>query len=633
MAMSTNQCHLTTASGQPLVPYKIIGPADAIAEEDMATPPASSSPYWQLKLLLVTLLGIGAIVALASLALLGHFELYNAMTTENSAMAPEKCARLFWYILGGEAATLVLFGAAYKKLHHSSAKFYAFLADNWLGKYLGLRTHAGRWGMLSRSVRTVAAIAYISLIVIAMMSGDIAAGVNALVGPYQAIIGMTWLGILPGIVANNAKIEQLYTAENRLLDSVNLALAQVGEDERNGLENQLRVGRQIPHGMHALCNAQRADLFTSLFVRKVHDFNSIVGSLLSVTRFIATILLPLAAVVSSFSIPPVFFAIVIGSSILSSCVTWYTNWSRLQAHRNLMLDIYHDYWVVQKHVDVGKVEKAKGLAEQIFNQLTTKPTNPFVSKAIRFHLSKALLKYYVTSDSNESNAKEELTKQLVELLEKIIAPKGRPAGFLTRFVNRDPHNTRDGLAHAYDSFTKISETESMTTFTTDGLFALEDQIVKCIIDCKINPQQQTCTEEAATPSSHDRPQQDKHEPDEQPPTASISFDDQYKAICKSISEQVNKIDPRHLHWLAFGLVTACYRKQQSMTVDVSRKAVTYLQTKGVFNNNRLDTGKVMNTEEYKCAVKDPHGNQPLQPSITKMCNDVIDKLPPAAAAA
>jgi hypothetical protein len=636
--------HLITAPGQPslhVFRYREIGEsADAMAE-DTATAKPLASPYWQLKLLLVTLLGLGAIATMVWLAVLGHFELHKAMDAANENMTTQQCTTLFYYILGGEAAALAVFGAAYKKLHHSFAKFYALLADNPLGKRLGLRTHAGRWGMLSRSIRTIAAIAYIGLITIAVMSGDIAAGIDALMLPYQAIIAVTWLGIVPGIVSNNAKIEQFYTAESRLLDSVNLALQQLSEQEnwnaqeRKAWEDKyLTVGSKIPHGMRALCNTHRQDLFTSLFIRKVHDVNSIIGSLLSVTRVIATI-----AAVSSFSIPPVFFAIVIGSSILSSFVAWYTNRSRLQANRNLLLDIQNDWLTIQKKLEPNRVQKAEALAESIFNDLgDTKPTNPFISKAILFHLTKALLEYYVTADSNttEEEIEQRLKSNLVNLLKAVIKPD-QPAGFLTRHINRDQHNTRYGLAHAHDSFTELSQTESITTSSIDGLFVLEELIVKGIINCKNNSRQPIHTTEGeqagASPASASvdtMPQQGESEFIDQ--SSTISFDEQYKSACKLLSENITSIDPKHLHSLAFGLVTAYHRKQKYQHEQQDQefqKAVNYITTNGFLTKNGLNESEV--TTKHRAAVEDPHGNQPLQPSITKMCEDAFVQNLPAPA--
>jgi hypothetical protein len=704
--------------------YKKVGQPVADAIDEDAPPKPLASPYWQLKLFFVTLLGIAAISGLIWLMVVhGLPDLQKAILDANKDMTKEQYKNLFWYILGGEMAVLAVFGAAYKKLHHSSAKLYALLADNPLCKPLGFRTHAGRWGMLSRSIRTVAAIAYISLITIAVMSGDIAAGIDAVMKPYQAIMGLTWLGIIPGIVANNAKIEQFYTAENFLLNSVNRALTQLQEkndwteQELKDWEKQhLLVGRKIPHGMRALCNARRQDLFTALFIRKVHDFNSIVGSLLSVTRVIAMIM-----VASSFSIPPVFLAIVVGSSILSSFVAWITNRSRLQANKNMLLDIQHDYLEIQKQsAGQEKFDEIEALADRIFTGLSKKPTNPFIHKAIRFHLKKALLEYYVTPENPEGN-NERLITEITLLLEEIIAPENNPPSFLTRFVNRDRHNTRAGLARIYDSFTKTDGTNSITASSVEALSVLETKIAMIVMNTRNSQQQTQAMKDKQADASPSSPAASSPSTAQQSTTSRSTTNDSYQMICNLIlkydhskklaepdvtgksskpaqvnptknakkTESVdtipnqakktrrasvsdpslnirrkrttkkirstsifnpslntrrtstpdptkkirhvaiagnpgkvskpNKIDPRHLHRIAFGLVSACHQEQKNpefkpeQQKQVFGKAVEYLVTQGFLTPKGLNESKVI--KEHPSAVIDPHGRTSLEDSL------------------
>ncbi|NKB46704.1 MAG: hypothetical protein GKR77_02860 [Legionellales bacterium] len=533
-------------------------------------------PYWQLRLILTVALGITVLAALIGLATWFGFRfIYDAL-----AMAGYQ--DVIRIMLGTQAIAFLTGLAIYKKIHHLQAKIYAWLADNWLGKTLGLGTYAGRWGLASRTIRTLAALSY--SVLIALVCLDVTT-LGELMMPYLITMSITWLGITPGIVANNAKIEQLFEAELRWLDQVKMSLNKLSPANYDTVKNQLTVGIDIPHGFSALYTPQRSDLFISLFIRQIHTINSGIGSLLSLTRFVSAVILPLFYTLS-ITIPPVFFIVVIGSSILSSMITWYTNWSRLSAHRQMITDIQRDYWKVQHALDPEKAKKVDTLSQRIITSLQQKNAfpshNSFLVSSITYHLKKALWEHYDFIPENDQTLVEPLT----QLIESVIRPSHTPT-FLERHINQDQHGTRHGLANSYHFFGH----QETTTHSADGLFILENQITQRIIEA----------DQAAKTNI--------------PHHSKSVFKQNYEKIYQEVEQEAPQAKQEHLHLITFGLVTAHSRQHKNNPMELIDSSNIKQQT--FFKDGNLDTKAILAAD--KEGIKDPHGRPSLAPAIQRRC--------------
>jgi hypothetical protein len=396
------------------------------------------------------------------------------------------------------------FWRAKRKDNQNMHAFYSSLASrlanhlatkSWLAQKIDMSflssESAGRTAVWARIVRCLAVIANLSLCAVLLAHGDLSA-LNRLIDIgntffliYMGNVVLTWIGIALGFNANIAKIEQFHATECEIITEIN---ALIKERKSQGKSTADNILNYIPHTVSQMW--QHQDLFWSVKVlRKAHDLNSILGSVLNLLRFWTTMALPFIGVLSIagvVSFPPALIGLFVASSVLSALGNLLTNsgwltFGRLAAHLRLVKNLQHGHLFLLNATQENKTDDA---LDSII-----KPIKKTIEDATDHREYQTNIQYYVQRTLTEHKGliresnQEKLTQSLNDFINSLTtqpANKQQPgfwARHSARIINSDKQGVRLSLRNILRDRFGIKQTVS----TLEGAAIVGDYVLMLLL--------------------------------------------------------------------------------------------------------------------------------------------------------
>lgn len=261
--------------------------------------------------------------------------------------------------------------------------------NRWAGeKFIG-RANAGRVARAMRVIRVVCAVTTIGVAIALFATGAITFTGGLAIPIWAAAVAgaamvMNMLAIGIGMMANHMKIEESYDREHELVTATNRLLS---EDQE-----QLT----IPHGMGQYWRLDRR-LFWMNLGRRVHDFNGIAGTVVSlvgagiaVAALIPGAQIPLAI---TTTVAVSLFIVSRLSSSLSAFFANLTNSHRLWAYKKVISNNIDRYIEISSNRQPNKANAANAIVDTIFTELNMDKSQSRYNRLIHFYCYKALFSF------------------------------------------------------------------------------------------------------------------------------------------------------------------------------------------------------------------------------------------------